>query len=177
MSKELHIALQEAIGDLDTDVLKSPYLVNILQDYGTLGQHEKGSEQIKEKLMELARKGYIESIISWRNLPKEQIQRKSQRVLDKCDNTSNAQYTINAVLKAMEMPTLQIQAPPPNIPQTKRVKSTNTSTSDDALKMVLNAILVIGGIALVVLLVWLLSKVFYWILAIIILLGVLIKKR
>lgn len=160
MSKELHIALQNAIGDLGTDVLKSPFLVNILQDYGALGQHEKGSEQIKERLRELARKGYIESIISWRNLPKEQIQKKSQRVLDKCDDTSYAQYTINAVLKAMEMPTLQIQAPPPKLPQTKQVKSTNASTDDDTSKIVLNVLLVIGGIALAVLLVWLISKIF-----------------
>lgn len=154
MSKDLTIALQNAIGDLGTDVLKSPFLVNILQDYGALGQHEKGSEQIKERLRELARKGYIESIISWRNLPKEQIQKKSQRVLDK------AQYTINAVLKAMEMPTLQTQAPPPKLPQTKQVKSTNASTDDDTSKIVLNVLLVIGGIALAVLLVWLISKIF-----------------
>lgn len=177
MSKDLTIALQNAIGDLGTDVLKSPFLVNILQDYGALGQQEKGSEQIKERLRELARKGYIDSIISWRNLPKEQIQKKSQRVLDKCNDTSYAQYTINAVLKAMEMPTLQIQAPPPNLPQTKQVKSTNASTDDDTSKIVLNVLLVIGGIALVVLLIWLLSKVFYWILAFVILLGVLVKKR
>ena len=64
MSKELHIALQNAIGDLGTDVLRSPFLVNILQDYGALGQHEKGSEQIKERLRELARKGYIESLFT-----------------------------------------------------------------------------------------------------------------
>ena len=38
MSKELHIALQEAIGDLGTDVLKSPFLVNILQDYGAFDE-------------------------------------------------------------------------------------------------------------------------------------------
>ena len=93
-------------------------------------------------------------------VPKEQIQKKSQRVLDKCDNTSYAQYTINAVLKAMEMPTLQIQAPPPNLPQTKQVKSTNASTDDDTSKIVLNVLLVIGGIALAVLLVWLISKIF-----------------
>lgn len=160
MSKELHIALQNAIGDLGTDVLKSPFLVNILQDYGALGRNDKGSEQIKERLGELSRKGYIESIISWKNLPKEQIQKKSQRVLDKCDNTSYAQYTINAVLKAMEMPTLQIQTPPPTIPQMKQVKSTNASTDDDTSKIVLNVLLVIGGIALAVLLVWLISKIF-----------------
>ena len=41
MSKELHIALQEAIGDLGTDVLKSPFLVNILQDYGAFDVHDK----------------------------------------------------------------------------------------------------------------------------------------
>lgn len=160
MSKDLNIALQNAIGDLGTDVLKSPFLVNILQDYGAFGQHENGSEQIKERLRDLARKGYMESIISWRNLPKEQIQMKSLRVLDKCDNSSYAQYTINAVLKAMEMPTLQIQAPPPKLPQTKQAKSTNTSTDNDTSKMVLNVLLVIGGIALVVLLVWLISKIF-----------------
>lgn len=85
---------------------------------------------------------------------------KSQRILDKCDNSSYAQYTINAVLKAMEMPTLQIQVSPPKSPQTKQMKSTNTSTDNDTSKMVLNVFLVIGGIALVVLLVWLISKIF-----------------
>ena len=50
MSKDLNIAMQNAIGDLGTDVLKSPYLVNILQDYGAFDVHDKENVQKKEKI-------------------------------------------------------------------------------------------------------------------------------
>ncbi len=44
MSKNLNIALQNAIGDLGTDVLKSPFLVSIMQDYGAFNVHDKHNE-------------------------------------------------------------------------------------------------------------------------------------
>ena len=38
----MNIALQNAIDDLGDDVLKSPYLANNLQDYGTFAVHDAG---------------------------------------------------------------------------------------------------------------------------------------
>ena len=66
MSKDLTIALQNAIGDLGTDVLKSPFLVNILQDYGAFDVHDKHSLVIKHRLAELVKEGLVEEIVSWK---------------------------------------------------------------------------------------------------------------
>ena len=66
MSKDLTIALQNAIGDLGTDVLKSPFLVNILQDYGAFDVHDKHSLEIKQRLAELVKEGLVEEIVSWK---------------------------------------------------------------------------------------------------------------
>ena len=62
MSKELHIALQEAIGDLGTNVLKSPFLVNILQDYGAFDVHDKKKSAIKSRLSDMIAHRHIEEV-------------------------------------------------------------------------------------------------------------------
>ena len=67
MSKQLHIVLQEAIGNLGIDVLKSPFLVNILQDYGAFDVHDKDAGMIKQRLSEMVKNGQIEKVLSWRN--------------------------------------------------------------------------------------------------------------
>ncbi len=41
----MNIALQNAIDDLGDDVLKSPYLVNNLQDYRAFAVHDAGVHQ------------------------------------------------------------------------------------------------------------------------------------
>ena len=74
MSKELHIALQKAIGDLGTDVLKSPFFVNILQDYGAFDGNDKHNETTRRTFYKLVVEGRIGEILSWQNLPKEEIQ-------------------------------------------------------------------------------------------------------
>ena len=69
MSKELHIALQEAIGDLGTDVLKSPLLVNILQDYGAFDVHDKDISLKKEIILALVTSGYGDKLSQWKKKP------------------------------------------------------------------------------------------------------------
>ena len=66
MSKELHIALQEAISDLGTDVLKSPFLVNILQDYGAFDVHDKESVLKKEIISALIADNYFNTLLRWK---------------------------------------------------------------------------------------------------------------
>ena len=67
MSKELHIALQNAIGDLGTDVLKSPHLVNILQDYGAFDVHDVNRAKTKTIIELFSKEEYGEKFIAWRN--------------------------------------------------------------------------------------------------------------
>ena len=175
MSKELHIALQEAIGDLGTDVLKSPFLVNILQDYGALSQSDNGSKQIIERLGELAKKDHFESILSWRNLSKEQIRENGRHLLKKYDNASYSQLTINAVLRALEMPVIPTDPPPSiNLSTPKPKQSNTTNSSSDTSNIVWKVILVIGGIALAILLIWLISKAFFFLLVIF---GIIAAKK
>lgn len=176
MSKELHIALQEAIGDLGTDVLKSPFLVNILRSYGALIQSDKGSIQITERLGELAKKGHLEQILSWQNLSKEQIRENGRRLLNKYDNASYSKLTINAVLRALEMPVIPTDQPPATKSSApKQKQSYTTDSSTDTSDIVLKVILVIGGIALAVLLIWLISEYFWWILIIGVILLLVLK--
>lgn len=176
MSKELHIALQEAIGDLGTDVLKSPFLVNILRSYGALIQSDKGSIQITERLGELAKKGHLEQILSWQNLSKEQIRENGRRLLNKYDNASYSKLTINAVLRALEMPVIPTDPPPATKSSApKQKQSYTTDSSTDTSDIVLKVILVIGGIALAVLLIWLISEYFWWILIIGVILLLVLK--
>lgn len=77
----LNNALEKAIKNHGTDVLKSPHLVNILQDYGAFNIHDCNSSIAKRKLSDLINKGEIEEILSWRDLSKERQQRKWQKLL------------------------------------------------------------------------------------------------
>lgn len=106
MSKELHIALQNAIGDLGTDVLKSPFLVNILQDYGAFDVHDKDSVAIKDKMSVMFNNGQLCEIPSWKNLSKEEIQSKGLKLLRNYDSDRIVRHIINSILMALEMPTL-----------------------------------------------------------------------
>lgn len=172
MSKELHIALQEAISDLGTDVLKSPFLVNILRSYGALIQSDTGSIQITERLGELAKKGHLEQILSWQNLSKEQIRENGRRLLNKYDNASYSKLTINAVLRALEMPVIPTDPPPTTKSSTPKPKqSYTTDSSTETSDIVLKVILVIGGIALAILLIWLISKAFFFLLVILVIIA------
>ena len=58
MSKDLTIALQNAIGDLGTDVLKSPFLVNIPESYDVFDVQDRYSE-IKKEVVGDERKGAV----------------------------------------------------------------------------------------------------------------------
>ena len=89
MSKELHIALQEAIGDLGTDVLKSPHLVNILQDYGAFDVHDKDISLKKEIISALVTSGYGEKIIRWKKEPNWESENK------KCILSIKKKYSFN----------------------------------------------------------------------------------
>ena len=126
MSKELHIALQEAIGDLGTNVLKSPLLVNILQDYGAFDVHDKDSAAIKDKLSDLISDGQLEEILSWKNLSKKQLERKGKKRLKRHGEDKNVRHIIDGVLKALEMPPL---SNPPSQNQKSTTPSKNTSPS------------------------------------------------
>lgn len=102
MSKDLSIALQNAIGDLGTDVLKSPFLVNILQDYGGFDVHEKDTRKIKQCLSELVSKGQLGEILSWKELRQEKVEKNAQKLLDRYNNDISVRYIINAVLLSLE---------------------------------------------------------------------------
>lgn len=106
MSKELHIALQEAIGDLGTDVLKSPFLVNILQDYGAFDVHDKHSLEIKQRLVELVKDGLVEEIVSWKKLSDKKIQSNGLSLLKRYNDADDVRYIIDSVLKVCGLPTL-----------------------------------------------------------------------
>ncbi len=109
MHKELQIALQEAIGDLGTDVLKSPFLVNILQDYGAFDVHDKDAGVIKQRLSEMVKNGKIEKMLSWRNLSEKDLQNKGLALLKQYNDDKYTRDIINGVLKALALPLLQEQ--------------------------------------------------------------------
>ena len=116
MSKELHIALQNTIGDLGTDVLKSPFLVNILQDYGAFDVHNKDAEKIKQRLSELVSKGQMGETLSWKGLKQEKVEKKAQKLLTQYNNDISVRYIINAVLLSLEkQPLPEFHAPSPTI--------------------------------------------------------------
>lgn len=120
MHKELHIALQEAIRNLGTDVLKSPYLVNILQDYGAFDVHNIESSQIKCKLSELVSNGQIGEFLSWKHLPKEKQKRKWKKLLIKYDDNYAAKTIFESILFVLETPLCNQRT---NIPTSKPVKN------------------------------------------------------
>lgn len=117
MSKELHIALQNAIGDLGTDVLKSPFLVNILQDYGAFDVHDKHSLEIKQRLAELVKEGLVEEIVSWKKLSDKKIQSKGLSLLKRYNDADDVRYIIDSVLKVCGL--LPLPKPPSPTFQTK----------------------------------------------------------
>lgn len=75
MSKELHIAIQEAICDLGTDVLKSPYLVNILQDYGAFDVHNANLSVVKSIIEAFIKEQYGLKFIRWNKNSKKKLQK------------------------------------------------------------------------------------------------------
>ena len=99
MSKDLNIALQNAIGDLGTDVLKSSFLVNILQDYGAFDIHDKHSLVIKQRLAELVKYGHVGEIVSWKKLSDKKIQSNGLSLLKRYDDADNVRCLINNVLR------------------------------------------------------------------------------
>ena len=108
MSKDLHIALQEAIGNLGTDVLKSPYLVNIFQDYGAFDVHDKHSLVIKQWLVDLVKDGIVVEIVSWKKLLDKEMQNKGLSMLMQYNDTDDVRYVINSVLMACGLPNISI---------------------------------------------------------------------
>lgn len=137
MSKELHIALQEAIGDLGTDVLKSPHLVNILQDYGAFDVHDKKSLAIKQRLAELVKDGAIEEISSWRKLSDKKIQSNGLSLLKRYNDDNDVRYIVDCVLKACGLPALSLSSvktqanslPPPKTTIVPKINATQTKQS------------------------------------------------
>lgn len=117
MSKELHIALQEAICDLGTDVLKSPQLVNILQDYGAFDVHDNDASKIKHCLTELVGKGHVEEILSWKGLKQEKVEKKAKKLLCQHNNDISVRYILNAVLLSLEKQPLPESPTPPSTVQ------------------------------------------------------------
>lgn len=83
MSKELHIALQEAIGDLGTDVLKSPYLVNVLQDYGAFDVHDNNKAQKKDIIASLVSEGYVDNLFKWKRKKQSNWRKENEKFLVK----------------------------------------------------------------------------------------------
>lgn len=132
MSKELHIALQEAIGDLGTDVLKSPFLVNILQDYGAFDVHDKESEAIKAKLSDLLSDGQLGKILSWKNLSEGRIAHKGQKLSKRYGEDRIVNLIIDSVLSALEMPPLP-KTPSTNQKPTTPSKYTSPSVPNNPL--------------------------------------------
>ena len=120
MSKQLHIVLQEAIGNLGIDVLKSPFLVNILQDYGAFDVHDKDAGMIKQRLSEMVKNGQIEKVLSWRNLSEKDLQNKGLALLKQYNDDKYTRNIINSVLKTLghqtiQIPTFQIPQPKPSV--------------------------------------------------------------
>ena len=129
MSKELHIALQEAIGDLGTDVLKSPFLVNILQDYGAFDVHDKKKSAIKSMLSDMIAHRHIEEVLLWVNLSKEEIQSKGLKLLRQYGNDNNTRHIIDSVLKALELPALPQTSSPVTAPKTAPIPPAPSNTN------------------------------------------------
>jgi len=126
MSKELYIALQEVIGDLGTDVLKSPFLVNILQDYGAFDVHDKKKSAIKSMLSDMIAHRHIEEVLLWANLSKEEIQSKGLKLLRQYGNDNDTRLIIDSVLKTLELPTLPQTSSPVTPPQNEPIPPTSS---------------------------------------------------
>lgn len=127
MSKDLNIAMQNAIGDLGTDVLKSPFLVNILQDYGAFDVHDKSSLVIKQRLAELVKEGLVEEIVSWKKLSGKKIQSNGLSLLKRYNDADDVRYIVESLLKIVGLPTLP--SPGYSSYQTKNISNTaNNST-------------------------------------------------
>ena len=127
MSKELHIALQNAIGDLGTDVLKSPFLVNILQDYGAFDVHDKHSLVIKQRLAELVNDRLVEEIVSWEKLSDKKVQSNALSLLKRYNDDNDVRYIIDSTLKACGLPPLTNPSSPAS--QTKPSKTPQPATA------------------------------------------------
>lgn len=145
MSKELHIALQNAIGDLGTDVLKSPFLVNILQDYGAFDGNDKHNETTRRTFYNLVVEGRIGKILSWQNLQKEEIQSKGQKLLRKYDDNKDVRNVIDSVMTALEMPTV------PKYEITNTQKSNRTKESILQKKWVRTALYILTTLSVMIL--------------------------
>ena len=130
MSKELHIALQEAISDLGTDVLKSPFWVNILQDYGAFDVHDKKKSAIKSRLFDMIAHRHIEEVLLWSKLSKEEIQSKGLKLLRQYGNDNDTRQIIDSVLKALELPALPLASSPVTTPKTAPIPSTSSNTNN-----------------------------------------------
>ena len=113
MSKDLNIAMQNAIGDLGTDVLKSPYLVNILQDYGAFDVHDKDSIAIKQRLNQLVKDGLVEEVASWRRHSDKKIQREELNLLKRYNNADDVRFIIDSVLRVCGRPCLSMPTTSP----------------------------------------------------------------
>ena len=130
MSKELHIALQNAIGDLGTDVLKSPHLVNILQDYGAFDVHDKKRSAIRSRLSDMIAHHHIEEVLCWVNLSNEEIQSKGLKLLREYGNDIDTRHIIDSVLKALELPTLPQPPSPITPPKAAPIPPTFSNTNN-----------------------------------------------
>lgn len=117
MSKELHIALQEAVGDFGTDVLKSPFLVSILQDYGAFDVHDKDAGKIKQRLSELVNKGQVLEILSWKGLKQEKVEKNAQKLLCQYNNDISIRYILNSLLLSLKFQPLPKSQPPSSTAQ------------------------------------------------------------
>ena len=112
------------INEFGIDVLKSPYLVNMLQDYGAFDVHNIDDSQIKSKLSELVDNGQIGEFLSWKHLSKESQKRKWKKLLIKYDNDYAAKTIFESISIALEIAHIDVQ-------------HTNASTS----KLVNNAVI------------------------------------
>lgn len=65
-SSLLNSALEKAIKNHGIDVLKSPQLANVLQDYGAFDVHEKISVQKKEIIAALTADKYFDTLLQWK---------------------------------------------------------------------------------------------------------------
>lgn len=108
MSKELHIAIQEAIGNLGPDVLKSPYFVPIIQSYGSLVEGSSDAMLNRDILDDITNNGLLNEMTIWRDLPEKEVLIKGKRVLKQYDNTREAHYVVNEILTALNKPTIPI---------------------------------------------------------------------
>lgn len=122
-SNLLNIALEKAIKNHGTDVLKSPFLVNILQDYGAFDVHDKDAERIKQRLNELVNKGQVGETLLWKGLIQEKVEKKAQNLLCQYNNDIFIRYIINAILLSLEKQPLPESHTPSSTIQTNTIIS------------------------------------------------------